>query len=289
MRFRSKVSREGIALLLSTFQAMGSVHAMALVLLDPTFFRVSVVSDSIENPRGYLEIAVAEFFVEYRVESAAHDRIALEVSFPLLIQALSSGKNTSHAVVKLSKFTSQDGSGLQKPCLSIVLDGADQILNVDVLHEIPVRLLKVAEVLPLVSQPDISPPTVSICLPPKKKLVRTLFERLSKLAKVLTLRGEVGVPNGQAGMVANPFQGRLTVTAVSDLGVTVNSFLSHLEAHPTMFAHRADANVGGDEANVIAAEVRVSAKKLLCVLDHVTVPHSDIAMCKLLLVFSWIM
>eukprot|EP01033_Poteriospumella_lacustris_P013985 gene13985-9989_t len=46
-----------------------------------------------------------------------------------------------------------------------------------------------------------------------------------------------------------------------------------------MFAHRVDANAGGEDANhVIAAEVRVSAKKLLCVLDHVTVPHSDIAM-----------
>ena len=77
------------------------------------------------------------------------------------------------------------------------------------------------------------------------------------------------------------------MTAVSDLGVTVNSFLSQLEAHPTMFAHRVDANAGGEDANhVIAADVRVSAKKLLCVLDHVTVPHSDIAMCKLMHIFA---
>lgn len=143
MRFRSRLSREGIALLLSAFQAMTSVHFSALLLIDPEFFRVSVISDSIENPRGYLEIVATELFSEYRVESAAEDRIACEISFPLLIQALSSGKNATQAVIKLSKHTAEDGTGLQKPCLSIVLDAADQLLNVDVLHEIPLRLLKV--------------------------------------------------------------------------------------------------------------------------------------------------
>jgi hypothetical protein len=279
MRFRSRLSREGISLLLATFTAMASVHTSALILLDPVYFRVSVVSESIENPRGYLEIVAHELFSDYKVESAADNRIACEVSLPLLLQALSSGKNATQAVIKLSKRSSdsiqshdRNGSSnsLQQPCLSIVLDGADQLLNVDVLHEIPLRLLKVTEVLTLVSQPDISPPTVSFSLPSKKKLFRNLIERLAKLARTITLRGTV--------CSSQLNQARLTVTAVSDAtsGVTVNSFFGGLQAHSLVQANSNPEE--GDKIDIVEAEVRVAARKLLCVLEHVNVPHDDVSL-----------
>lgn len=306
MRFRSRLSREGISLLLATFTAMASVHTSALILLDPVYFRVSVVSESIENPRGYLEIVAHELFSDYKVESAADNRIACEVSLPLLLQALSSGKNATQAVIKLSKRSSdsiqshdRNGSSnsLQQPCLSIVLDGADQLLNVDVLHEIPLRLLKViassffplsslyyllviiewllikvTEVLTLVSQPDISPPNVSFSLPSKKKLFRNLIERLAKLARTITLRGTV--------CSSQLNQARLTVTAVSDAssGVTVNSFFGGLQAHSLVQANSNPEE--GDKVDIVEAEVRVAARKLLCVLEHVNVPHDDVSLCK---------
>lgn len=134
--------------------------------------------------------------------------------------------------------------------------------------------------LPLVSQPDISPPTVSLCLPAKKKLLRTLIERLSKLTKVVTLRGTV-IPN-----VGNAAIGRLTVTGSSDMGVTVTTFISQLNVHPTMFAANPAllTSVSSSATFISEANVCVSAKKLLCVLDHITLPHSDVALCKFLFI-----
>ena len=157
MRFRSRVSREGISLLIASFTAMSTVNHMGLLFFDETVFRVSVLSSLLENPRGYLEICASEFFSEYRVEPCANNAIACEISLTLLLQALNSGKNATQALIKLSKTTTQPfGNGLSScPCLSIVLDAADQLLNVDVVHEIPIRLLKVSNLFSIFSAANV--------------------------------------------------------------------------------------------------------------------------------------
>lgn len=231
---------------------MSHISSEALILLEPNCFRVSVLSEAIENPRAYLEILAEEFFSEFRVESQSENRIAFEINFGLFIQALSSGKTASQAVLKLSKR-----SDTQQPCLAVLLDSQDSVYAVNVVHEVPIKLLKVVDVLPLVSQPDIAPPRVALSLP-RKKLLKTVVERLGKLGKVVRLVAQQ--------------EGKLQLT-VETAHVHVNTYLSALRP-------RVIGTLHPQESLGNTTDVAVSVKKLVCLLDYHNIAHSEASLCK---------
>lgn len=179
MKFRSRITREGLILFQGLISTLGKLSEVATILLDREFLRCAIISEgNLESARGYLELAVSSLFGDYRIESQSNNTIAFEVNLSLFTKALNSGKFSSHCVIKLVKR--QD-----KPCLSLEFNGAESVMFVDVCHDIPIKLIRIAD-LPNITPPQISPPSVALTLP-KGKLFKTIIERLTKFSKTLSL------------------------------------------------------------------------------------------------------
>jgi HUS1 checkpoint protein len=254
MRFRCRLSREGITLLINACQVMNHLSSQALILLESQTIKIAVITESIDSPRGYLEIQAQEFFSEFRIESQHNDQIAFEISIPLWIQALSSSKSSTQAVMKLSKQEQTN-----QPCLSIILDSQDSLYAMDVTHDIPIKLLKVSDALPFICQPNISPPVVALSLPTKKKLLKVIMDRLHKMgAKTITIKGYQ--------------EGKMEIS-MQTVGLNIHSLLTSLKPQYV-------GNLQPQTSHHNSATVTVYIKKLVSLLDYQNIPHSDALLCK---------
>ena len=244
MKFRARLSREGVVQLNAIVSNLAKQGETSLIYLDTSFFRFAVQSGSIEGVKAFAEINVENMFVEYRIQSNNNNIITFEVDLTLFSKALSSGKFSSACVIKLSKRD-------DKPHLSFEYAARESLVGLDVLHEIPVKLIRVnnqADILP----PNVNDPEVSIMLS-KSKSLKYIIDRFTKFSKNVSIRVH---PSGRVSM------------HVDSSNAVIETFFSDISANILIPNFQEEINV------------TFNIKRLSTVLDYGLLSVQSNVLCK---------
>jgi HUS1 checkpoint protein len=178
MKFKAKISKELLLVLHGVVSTIEKIGENAAMLLTEDSVRIAVVSESIETPRCYSEFKSSMLFSEYKIESQSDNTILFEIGLSQLSKALGSGKYSSQCQIKLVKRDN-------KACLCVETKANESIMSVDVLHDIPIRVLKPTEIIHYMP-PDIPAPKVALDLP-KNKLMKTIVDKMLKFSKHVSI------------------------------------------------------------------------------------------------------
>ena len=170
MRFKANINNENLGLLFGVISALERIGQTTAMYLDQEFLRLVVITESPDTPKVYAELRADAVFQDYRIESQSDNTIFFEIELDLLSRALSSGKNAPHCYLKLVK------RGL-RPCLCL----ETRALEVDVVHDIPIKIMRASEIV-YYRPPEVPPPTVALDLP-RGKLMKTIVDRMGKIAR----------------------------------------------------------------------------------------------------------
>lgn len=174
MKFRAKLSKEFLLVLHGITTTLEKVSENVAVLLNEDAVRLAVIPESLETPRCYAELKANILFMDYKIESQSENTILFEVGLSQLSKALASGKYSSQCQIKLVKRDN-------KPCLCVETKANESVMSVDVLHDIPIRVLKPSEVV-FYLPPQVPRPQVALDLP-KNKLLKTIVDKMMKFSK----------------------------------------------------------------------------------------------------------
>jgi hypothetical protein len=178
MRFRAKISQELLPILYNLTVNLEKICELTVILIDEDYFRVTAIGENQESPRCYAELQSSELFFEYKIESQSANTIVFEIGLAQLTKALASGKLATHGQLKLVKRDA-------KSCLSFETKAHESVLAVDIVHDIPIRLLRTADMI--YHQPPVVPsPTVALELP-KSKLMKTIIDKMMKFSKFVEI------------------------------------------------------------------------------------------------------
>lgn len=280
MKFRCKISNEGVKILLALVVTISKIHDEATVLLSDDYLRFVIISNQlIENPRIYIELSSALLCSEYRIESQhAQNSIIFDINLNIFAKALSSGKFSTHSIFKLTKKDN-------KPYFTMECKASESLLSLDLVHDLPIQLVRVYD-FSLYVPPTTSKPPISFTLP-KNRILKTLVERLTKINKVIFLIAQTygsnkktieGVESGP-GSIENrgiARYGQLKIQA-DNYNVKVQSFVNNLLI-PTGGDVVADEN--GPTTDKQPVVISVYSKKLSVVLDYHNIPHQEASICK---------
>jgi hypothetical protein len=258
MKFRSRIARDGLTILLNIVTTIHKLGESVTMFLDEGMMRLAVVPDSLESPRVYVELNAATLFGEYRIESQQQNQVVFECNLSLLIKALTSGKYSSHCIIKLVKRQ-------EKPCLSLEFKASESMISVDICHDIPIKLMRIQDgVLESISPPQISPPKAAFFLP-KNKLLRTIIDRLTKFHKIVNLK-------------AFPQTGKINIQVESSF-VKIETVYHGLQSRD--FGQQLSDPDGTDiSREPIVANVSVNIKRLVMILDYQNMIVHDATLCK---------
>lgn len=174
MKFRAKLSKDCLIALYNVILNLEKISSNAILFLNETSIRISLLTDSIDTTKCYTELNVHKLFLDYRIESQSSNTILFEIKLNQLSKALLSGKLATQSFLKLVKRDN-------KPYLSFETKANESILSVDVVHDIPIKLMKSNEIIYHLP-PEISPPSVILDIP-RGKLLKTILEKLTKFSK----------------------------------------------------------------------------------------------------------
>ena len=177
MRFRAKINNQQQALISGVCAACERVGSTAAIYLDVDFFRISVIVPSPDSPQVYCELGADTVFSEYRIESRNDNKILFEVELEHLTRAICSGKNARQCQMKLLKRD-----------LLPFLSFEAKALDMDIMHDIPIRVMKPSDII-YYTPPVVSPATVALSLP-CSKLFKTVVDRMGKMSKLALLTAE---------------------------------------------------------------------------------------------------
>jgi hypothetical protein len=311
MKFRCKISNDGIKLLLSILSSFLKIKDTITLLVSDNFIRFAVISDSIvENPRCFIELSTAILCSDYKIESQhPENTIIIEVSLFLLSKALISGKTSTFSILKLSKKEN-------KPFLTMECKASESLLSIDLTHDIPINLLRMID-LNLYLPPSVSKPEIGFLLP-KGKTFRILIDRLGKLNKVIYLIAEVyqgGRGVGVGATPAAPTSGGWTGSngnskycqlklKVENNNVKIQSFVNNLLLSNQLADSGNSSSNNNDGENKEDSDVEgrgrtqgnkgitkdpvvisVHSKKLNLILDYQNIQYHEATLCKTFLCF----
>jgi hypothetical protein len=177
MRFKARISNENISLLTGVTSVLERIGQTTAIYLDEQFVRLAVITESPDTPKVYAELRADVLFADYRIESQSSNSIFFEIELDLLTRALSSGKTAPMCCLKLVK------RGL-RPCLCMETRASE----VEIVHDIPIKLLRASDI-DLYRPPNVPNPQVALDLP-RGKLMKTIIDRMSKLAKHVVITAE---------------------------------------------------------------------------------------------------
>ena len=103
MRFKAVISKQNLAALIGIIQSMERIGNTAAIFLSPEFVRIALITDNVDLPKCYIELAQTCLFLEYHIESQSDNNLLFEISLHNFVNALSSGKNAIQSVIKLVK------------------------------------------------------------------------------------------------------------------------------------------------------------------------------------------
>jgi hypothetical protein len=250
MKFRAKLSKDNLVILLNVVQTFERVATAATVFLDGETVRISLLSESLDAPKCFGELSAGELFTEYRIESQSANTILFEISLLQLSKALGSGKVASQSLLKLVKRENQ-------PCLCFETKSDESILAVDVCHDIPLKLMRSTDVIHYLP-PQMPQPTVALDIP-RGKLLKTIVDKLSKFSK------HVQIVASQSGKLA---------LRADHASVSINTSYSGLFAR-----YVGDLTPGRDVNNQVVCKLNL--RKLSVVLGLHNVPVDHATLCKL--------
>ena len=301
MKFKARLSREGIGLLHGLVTNMSKFSDVGTVFMDRDHVRLSVAGaggpagggvtggvgggiggvSKVDNVNGYVEITAKDLFVDYRIESnVENDVIIFEINFTFLSKGLASGKSSNHTcILKLVKRFDN------KPHLSIDYPANSSILvhgRVDICHDIPIKLIKVDIVgdgnglaLDSFFPPQIRTPDVCIELVSKIKLLKTVIERLGKFGKIATLSVD-----GQGKFYVETSNNMVKIkTIVSGLGVSLMEESDENDEESIVRRER--------QLETVDISAKVNVKKLSLLLDFAhTMQFEACSLCKFSSIFA---
>lgn len=247
MKFRARLSRDGVTQLNCIVSNLSKQGDIATLCLDDQFFRLAVQAESLDGVKAFSELCAEQLFVDYKIQSNNNNMITCEVDLQLLSRALSSGRFSSHCLIKLSKRN-------DKPHLTLEYSARESLVGLDVFHEIPIKLIRIDD-LASISPPNINEPEVLITLN-KSKSLKLLLDRYSKFSKNVSVRVQS--------------QSRVSCRIESP-NALIESFFSDMVVQNL---HQQDDGEGRD------LQVVVNLKKMSSVLDYGLLSYQSSTLCE---------
>lgn len=177
MKFKARLEKEQVLQLHAVITSLEKIGSRAAILLNPECVKISLINDNLDSIRCFCELQVNDIFIEYRISSNNENSILLECSLNFFLQSLGSGKTATECVLKLVKRGDM-------PCLCVEAKASGG-LTVDIVHDIPIKLHKVTDMVHYLP-PDVPPPSVALALT-RVKLMRSVIDKMSKLARAIQL------------------------------------------------------------------------------------------------------
>eukprot|EP00968_Pinguiococcus_pyrenoidosus_P023369 scaffold3726_cov270-Pinguiococcus_pyrenoidosus.AAC.9 len=234
MRFKAVLYQEKLMVAEGVIQALekagGGTTPTVLLHLSEEGLKLALPTNKSEDAQVFAELQQDVLFSEYRIESQSENCILLEAGLANLGRALRSGRTAPLCQLKLTKRGGQ-------PCLCL----ETRALEVDVTHDIPVKVLKASEI-EAYAPPEVPSPTVQLELMQSRQL-RTIVDRLKVFDKYLYIDSSMA--------------GNMTLRVQSG-EVTVKTFFPNLT--PRFDGMDEDAAIDNE------VTVRVDGKKLASVL-----------------------
>jgi len=234
---------EGLTVLNGLVGSLEKVSAVCVVYLTETSVRI-VIKDSPDDIQVFAEITQARLFSEYRLESMGGNCILFEIGISNLGRALTSGRSAPLCQLKLTKRMGQ-------PCLSF----ETRALEVDIVHDIPVKIMKSSEIQHYLA-PEVPIPQVQLELP-RGKSFRTVVDRVKGINKHVFIDTDMG--------------GTLTFRVEAD-SATIKTFYTNLTP-------RFGSNEDKQQSKNNKACVKVDTKKLATVLSYHTTAYESAILC----------
>ena len=211
MKFKALCAQQEIINLLLTFQTLEKVKSSCYLFFSPSTMKLSVTQHNLihnqyqnesisptDHIQAFAEVSIRETFVEYIIESQANNCILLEILLKDLVKAFQSCVKSSICSMKLSKrartlgptshneenLSSQKTNLTSYPCLCI-----ESYSDVDILHDIPVKVLKVSELNyhlpPQVPKPRVQLEVLALNI---RTILKPVVDKLRHIQKDLYLR-----------------------------------------------------------------------------------------------------
>lgn len=174
MRFRATLERDALLLLLNTATSMAKVNDEAVLYLTEEELRISLTNNSIDSVRCFCEIQTDQIFNDYRINSLSNNSLLLQLNLDNFSKALNSGKNAAICLLKLVKH-----NNLPFICFEAKASGG---LTVDVTHNIPVTVMKAADIIYYLPSVDTPPPIVALKLS-RCKVIKNIIDRMKYFSK----------------------------------------------------------------------------------------------------------
>mmetsp|Transcript_24923 Transcript_24923/g.34158 ORF Transcript_24923/g.34158 Transcript_24923/m.34158 type:complete len:280 (-) Transcript_24923:433-1272(-) len=242
MRFKARLTNDKLGIFQGVITTLDKIGKRSVVHLSEETIKFTVIESKVDDVRAFAELNVQGLFMEWRIESQSDNCILIEVGFQNLLDALNSARRAPQCQIKLTKRSGQ-------PCLCL----ETRALEVEVVHDIPVTLMRASEheyYLP----PEVPQPQVQIELPSSKSF-KNVIDRMKGLTKNIYIQGDMA--------------GSLTVRLESDM-VHIRSFFSNLQPRFESLDDNSETN---------KAIVKVDAKTLATVLHSYGLRHDSMIMC----------
>lgn len=199
MKFRCKINQSELNLFSSCLISLLKFSDHGLIYFDNTTIRLTCLNNLINIPKIYLTFnSLLLCHNDYKVESNNENNIIIfEINLLLLLKALQGIKLIQYAIFKLVKRNN-------KPCLNIEFissstttsstgttssSSSSSSSSLNLIYDIPIKLTRIQETSIYLLPPTISYPKVSLILP-KNKIIKNLYEKLSKISKLLEIEAK---------------------------------------------------------------------------------------------------
>ena len=174
MRFRATLERDALLLLLNTATSMEKVNGEAVLYLTEDALRISLTNNSIDCVRCFGEIQANQIFNDYRINSNSNNSLLLQLNLDHFCKALNSGKN---ALICLLKLVKRDNTPFL--CFEAKASGG---LTIDIIHDIPIVIMKATDIIYYLPPTDIPPPVVALKLS-RSKVIKNIIDRMKFFSK----------------------------------------------------------------------------------------------------------
>ncbi|CAM9361929.1 unnamed protein product [Discosporangium mesarthrocarpum] len=179
MRFKAKVLQDKLLVFAGLIGALEKIGAACIMYLTETKVQFAIQETGADEVQVFSELEQEMLFYEYRIESQSNNCILFIANASLLLQALNSGRSAPTCQMKLAKRQGM-------PCLSV----ETRALEIDVVHDIPIRVMKASDIQ-YHSPPEVQMPQIQLELPRHRSL-RTVIDRMKAIDKTVYVDADMG-------------------------------------------------------------------------------------------------
>jgi hypothetical protein len=252
MRFRAVIERDYLFNLFAISSSIEKIGQSCVIILNEDFIRISLMPLNLDSIRCFCEVQANNLFSEYRINSNNSNSIMFQININHLTKALMSGKSAIESILKLVKRS-------DSPCLCFEAKASGG-LTVDIIHDIPIKLMKVEDIIHYMP-PQTSPPKVALQLS-KVKHIRTIVEKMIKFTKSI----EITVSQ----------LGRLSLKSHTPGMCTISTYVNGL-----LPQYESNLNIETDQNNT--ATVSIDIKKFSTILNASQILTHSALLCK----YAW--